>query len=77
MFKFNILDMPAFLKAVNECGGTVNIIQENGYKSNINKEWSIQSALKERFRENHNSLKVTLSIPDYKDYLRVVHCLIS
>ncbi len=77
MFRFNILDMSAFLKAVNECSGTVNMIQENGYKRNINKEWGVQSTLKERFRENHNSLNLTLSIPDSKDYLRIVNCLIS
>lgn len=77
MFKFNIINMQTFLETVNECSGAVNVIQDDGCKKNINKKWDLQSALKEKYEQNNNSLKVTLSISEPKDYLKIVNHLIA
>ncbi|MGN6710356.1 ribonuclease HII [Anaerocolumna jejuensis] len=72
MIRLNILNMEDFLRAVNECAGAVNLLQPDGRKENINKQFGIQSELLQRYRENKNFLGLTLDIPVPKDYMNIV-----
>lgn len=72
MIKLNILNMKKFLKTVNECSGTVNLVSENGRKENINKQYDVQKRLLQQFQQNRNSLKITLEIPVPSDFLSIV-----
>ena len=49
MMKLRILDMKEFLKAVNGCTGPVRIVDSDGRKENINKEYGIQAKLQAEY----------------------------
>lgn len=72
MIKLNILNMKGFLQMVNACGGVVNLLQPDGSKENINKQYGIQNELLQRYRENKNFLRLSLDIPTTKDYFSIV-----
>lgn len=72
MIKLNILNMKKFLCTVNECASSVNLLSENGKRENINKQYAIQERLLRQYRQNKNSLKITLDIPLPSDFLKIV-----
>ncbi len=72
MIKVNILSMKNFLSAVNACLGNVYMLDPCGSKVNINREEAIQRSLWEQFRKNKNYLRLSLVIPDPKDYMNLV-----
>lgn len=72
MIKLNILNMKEFLQTVDGCEGPINLLHSNGRKENINKQSLIQSELVQKYRENKNYLKLSLDIPNSKDYMKIV-----
>lgn len=72
MIKVNIFNMNEFLKTVNECVGAVKIIDSDGKKRDITRHDDMQWELRCRHRANRNSLKLTLDVPNSKDYLKIV-----
>lgn len=72
MIRLNILDMKNFLEVVNECEGEVKMHRTDGSKANISRQYAVQHNLQEQYRKNRNCLPITLSIPNPKDYMRVV-----
>ena len=65
MMKLRILDMKEFLKAVNGCTGPVRIVDSDGRKENINKEYGIQAKLQADY--------LSLEVPTPADYLSIVN----
>ena len=61
MMKLKILDMKEFLKAVNGCTGPVQIVDSDGRKENINKEYGIQAKLQAEYQRNRKILSLCLS----------------
>lgn len=61
-----------FLQKVNECNGLVNLLHPDGRKENINKQYGIQEELLQKYRENKNSLRLSLDLPNFKDYMSIV-----
>lgn len=72
MVKLNILNMTNFLDTVNACTGKVNMLCPDNKKVNINGEEKIQDNLWRQYRQNKNSLRLVLDIPDPKDYMSIV-----
>ena len=72
MIKLNVLNMERFLETVNECNGVVNLLNPNGSKKNINKQYGIQSELLEEYRKNKNCLRLSLDVRNSKDYINIV-----
>lgn len=72
MIKLNILNMENFLEIVNTCSGRVDLLEADGSRKDINKQYGIQNELQRQYRENENHLKMTLDIPVPKDYLSIV-----
>lgn len=72
MINLNILNMKNFLQTVNACSGMVNLLYPDGRKENINKQHEIQNELLQKYRENKNCLRLTLDIPNPKDYMSIV-----
>lgn len=72
MIKLHILNMKNFLSAVNACLGKVYLLCPDGGKINICKEETAQNNLWDQYRRNNNYLRLTLEIPDPKDYMSLV-----
>lgn len=72
MVKLNILNMANFLDTVNACTGKVNMLSPDNKKVNINGEEKVQDRLWRQYRQNKNSLRLVLEIPDPKDYMSIV-----
>lgn len=72
MIRLNILNMNNFLQAVNTCGGCVNLISPDGSRENINKQYAVQDEILKEYRENKNSMHLTLDIPNSTDYMNIV-----
>lgn len=70
--KLNILNMANFLDTVNACTGKVNMLSPDNKKVNINGEEKVQDRLWRQYRQNKNSLRLVLEIPDPKDYMSIV-----
>lgn len=77
MVKINIIDMKGFLQTVNECRGAVNLLHPDGRRENISKQYGIQNELLQAHRKNKDYLWLSLDIPAYKDYLRIVYFTIG
>lgn len=69
MIRLNILNMNEFLQTVNGC---VNVMSSDGRKEDINKQYAIQNELLKKYRENKNSLHLSLDIPNSTDYMNIV-----
>lgn len=72
MVKLNILNLKRFLETVNACTGSVNMLCQDGKKVNINRAERVQEGLRQQYGQNGNSLKITLEIPNPKDYMSIV-----
>jgi hypothetical protein len=72
MVKLNIFNMKNFLETVNGCSGPVNLLCSNGRKENI-KEYGIQNGLLQKHKKNKGCLRLSLDMPNPKDYLRIVY----
>lgn len=72
MIKLNILDMKNFLGTVNACIGKVNMLCPDGKKIDINGKEEIQDGLLWQYRQNKNSLRLVLEIPNPRDYMSIV-----
>lgn len=72
MIRLNILNMNEFLQTVNACNGCVNVMSSDGRKEDINKQYAIQNELLKKYRENKNSLHLSLDIPNSTDYMNIV-----
>ena len=70
MMKLRILDMKEFLKAVT---GPVYIVDSDGRKENINKEYGIQAKLQVEYQRNRKILSLCLEVPTPADYLSIVN----
>ena len=72
MIKVKIFNMKNFLKELNECIGSVNILYPNNVKKNINKEYPIQKELFDEYKTNKNCISLSLDIANPKDYMKLV-----
>ena len=70
--KLNIFNINNFLKTVNECRGTINLLHQNKKRENINKQYSIQNELLKKHKNNKNFLELSLDIANLKDYMNIV-----
>ena len=73
MMKLRILDMKEFLKTVNGCTGPVHIVDSDGRKENINKEYGTQAKLQAEYQRNRKILSLCLEVPTPADYLSIVN----
>ena len=51
MMKLRILNMKEFLKTVNGCEGPVYLVDSDGRRENVNKEYGTQSDCRRNIRE--------------------------
>lgn len=72
MVKLNILNMENFLQAVNSCRGRVDLLYPDGKRENINGQYEIQKELLKSHRKNGDFQRLTLEIPDVKDYMNMI-----
>jgi len=72
VIRLNILNMKNFLQVVNACDGCVTMISCDGSRKDINKQYAIQHDLLNEYRENKNSLHLSLDIPNSTDYMNIV-----
>jgi len=77
MIKLDVFNMKNFLQTVNECSGAINLLYPDGRKENINKQYGVQNELLQKHRENKGFLRLSLDIPAYKDYMRLVYFTIG
>ena len=72
MLVLNILNMKNFLQTVNECREAVYLLQPDGSRQDINRQYEIQKKLMAEHSRNGSFQKLKLEIKNPKDYLRVV-----
>ncbi|MEG0913751.1 MAG: ribonuclease HII [Oscillospiraceae bacterium] len=77
MIKLKVFNMEEFLRAVNGCTGAVKLIEPDGSKRDINKQFEIQSDLRRRHSDSRHCLGLTLDIPNPKDYFKIVYFIIG
>ncbi|MEG1877778.1 MAG: ribonuclease HII [Lachnospiraceae bacterium] len=77
MIKLTVFNLEDFLQTVNGCIGAVKMVEPDGSKLNINKQFEIQSDLRRRYLDNRHCLRLTLDIPNPKDYLKIVYFIIG
>lgn len=77
MFKISVFQIDAFLQTVNECTGAVYLFLPGGYKENIRHDYYTQEALRQRHKENHSFLRLSLDIPCPNDYQKIVFFSLS
>lgn len=70
--KLNVFNIREFLGIINECRGDIDLLYGDGRRETLNREIRSQSELLKRHRENKNCLRISLEIPDQKDYMRMV-----
>lgn len=73
MIKLRILNIKEFLKTVNECTGSVYVIDSSGRKENMNRDYVVQRRIQEAYRGNKNMVVLSLDIPVPGDYFRIVN----
>mgnify|MGYP003277668604 CR=1 FL=1 len=73
MIILNIMNMKEFLKTVNECTGAVNMVSQEGVKTDINKKYGIQKLLLAEHEKNKKCTTLCLDIPVPRDYINVVN----
>lgn len=72
MIKVNILNLKNFLKTVNQCHGRIMVLEPNGQKTNITRQYSIQHEMERQFQKNGKCLPLTLFFDEPKDYMAVI-----
>ena len=72
MMKLNILNMKIFLAVVNTCSDAVYIETSDGKKADIRGNYELQEQLMEKYRQNKNSLPLSVSIKNPSDYMDIV-----
>ena len=72
MVKLNIVNMNQFLNIVNNSAGTVRLLYPDGRKEPLNHQYTLQRSLRQRHLEAKRSLRLTLEIPNPKDYMKIV-----
>lgn len=72
MVKLNILNMENFLQMVNACSGAVNLLHSDGRRENMNRQYGLQRELLKRFEENGDFLRLSLDIPEARDYMNII-----
>lgn len=72
MVKLNIFDINEFLQTVNSCKGEVNLVTQEGNLENINKKYQRQQELVENHKTNKNFSRLSVNIPNVKDYFKVI-----
>ncbi|MCD7906917.1 MAG: ribonuclease HII [Clostridium sp.] len=77
MIKVTIFNINGFLQTVNDCSGAVNLLQPDGRREDINKQYWAQSRLTRRFQEQNGYLSLALDIPTPKDYFKIVNYAIG
>lgn len=77
MFKLDVFQLDSFLNTVNECSGAVNLLEPDGTKEDLNKNYYAQEDLQQQFVANQSYLRLTLDIPCPKDYMKIVTSSIS
>ena len=73
MMKLRILNMKEFLKTVNVCEGPVYLVDSDGRRENVNKEYGTQVRLQVEYQRNRNTLVLCLAVPVPRDYLNIVN----
>lgn len=72
MIKIKIFNMKNFLKELNECIDTVNLLTPDNIIKNINKEYPVQKELFDKYKSNKNCISLSLDITNPKDYMKLV-----
>lgn len=72
MIKVNILNLEKFFSVVNQCIGCVIMINTNGRKNNITRNYVLQDDLRDMYRKNNGSLSLDLDFENSRDYMAVV-----
>ena len=67
-----ILDMNAFLTAVDRCRGPVTLLDEDGCAVRLDRQSEIRTALLERHRKSRGCLPLTLELPSREDYISLI-----
>ena len=77
MFKVTILNINDFLKTVNDCHGTVNLLHSDGRCEDLTSQFRAQSSLVRSFQEQGGYLRLALDVQNPKDYMKIVNQGIS
>lgn len=77
MVKLNISSIKDFLKTVNECNGPINLLSGDGKKEDLTAHVSKQHEMLQLYQKEKGFLRLTLEIPDPKDYMKLVLCSLS
>lgn len=72
MVKLIVFNMDAFLQVVNQCNGSVYLLKKDGRRENINKDYDTQEYLRRKHQVNQDYSRLSLEIPDSKDYISIV-----
>lgn len=72
MIKVSILNLARFLETVNPCEGAVCMLDCDGRKTNITREYSVQKNLETEYLHNGRCLPLSLIIEKPKDYMAIV-----
>ena len=63
MIKLGIINVEEFLRTVNACEGAVYMIQPDGRRTDIGRQYGIQNDLRRQHCNNKGYLKLMLDIP--------------
>nr|WP_294690201.1 ribonuclease HII [uncultured Anaerostipes sp.] len=72
MIKLHISNIDSFFETVNECNGSVNVIDANGNSTNIAHQIFEQRKLYKAYYQNKKCLDLCLNIPNPSDYFKIV-----
>lgn len=72
MIKVSILNLARFLETVNHCEGSVCMLDCDGSRTNITRQYSIQKNLETEYLRNGRCLPLSLIIEKPKDYMAIV-----
>ena len=72
MIKLGIINVEEFLRTVNACEGAVYMMQPDGRRTDIGRQYGIQNDLRRQHCDNKGYLKLMLDIPVPSDYMRII-----
>lgn len=72
VIKLNIVNMNQFLNLVNNSIGPVHLLFPDGRKKLLNNQYTLQRELRQKHLEAKRSLRLTLELPNPKDYMTIV-----
>lgn len=67
-----VFHLTPFLQAVNDCTGSVWLLDEQGERTDLHRNTALQQTLCGRHAANGNYSKFALNIPQPRDYLSLV-----